>query len=130
MPGKKQKPESEKSISRREFALGSMGLLSAYAIAQNVQPTPLSARAQAIKLQKSQFVQDLLDARHILDEDIKRVIDHAEQTGEKLYQPGTNRFLSKLRIKEACFYVEYEPIGEAYQVHTAYSHRFMFAREE
>ena len=30
---------------------------------------------------------------HILEEDLRRVIDHAEKTGEKLYQPEQHTFL-------------------------------------
>jgi hypothetical protein len=124
----KDKPKS-RPLTRREFTIGSMGLLSAYALAEDTPVPPLSAEAQALKLEKSQDIQDLLVARQILDEDLKRVIDHAERTGDKLYQPGTNFFLSKLRVKEAYFYVEYEPVGPAYRVHTAYSHRFLLGKE-
>jgi hypothetical protein len=123
------KPKS-RPMTRREFAIGSMSLLSAYALAEDTQVPPLSPEAQALKLEKSQDVQDLLVARQILDEDLKRVIEHAERTADKLYQPGTKLFLSKLRVKEAYFYVEYEPVGPAYRVHTAYSHRFVLGEEE
>jgi len=121
----KKGSKSPRSISRREFAIGSMGLISAYSLAEEIEIPPLSAEAQALKLEKTQDVQDLMEARHILDEDLKRVIDHAERSGEKLYQPGTSFFLSKLRVKEAYFYVEYEPVKEAYRIHAAYSHRFL-----
>ncbi len=126
----KKSPKSQRPVSRREFAIGSMGLLSTYSLAQDIPIPPLSALAQAMKLHKTQTVQDLLEARHILDEDLKRVIDYAERTGEKLYQPGTSRFLSKLRVREVYFYVEYEPVEEAYRIHTAYSHRFLLGKEE
>jgi hypothetical protein len=116
-------------ITRREFAIGSIGLLSAYALAEDTPVPPLSPEAQALKLEKSPEVQDLLTARQILDEDLKRVIEYAERTGDKLYRPGTNFFLSKLRVKEAYFYVEYEPVGPAYRVYTAYSHRFLLGND-
>jgi hypothetical protein len=119
--------ESPQPISRREFAIGSMAILGTYSLAQNATIPPLSAEAQALKLKMTNDVQDLLEARHILDDDLKRVIDHAERTGEKLYQPGSDRLLSKLRVQEVYFYVEYSPDEGAYQVHTAYSHRFLLA---
>lgn len=72
---------------------------------------------------KDQRVTQLLDERHILDEDIKQVISIAEATGEKLYQPGTERYLAKLKADNATFYVEYSPLGDGYEVHTAYFHR-------
>ena len=126
----KKNPPSQRPISRREFAIGSMGLLGAYSFAETAMLPPLSAEAQALKLEKTESVQDLMVARHILDEDLKRVIDHAERTGEKLYKPGTNVFLSKLRVNEANFYVEYEPIEDAYRIHAAYTHRFLLGEEK
>jgi hypothetical protein len=125
----KKQPQGPRAISRRDFALGSVGILGAYSIAESAPLPPLSAEAQSVKLEKSGLVQDLMVARHILDDDLKRVIDHAERTGEKLYQPGTSRFLSKLRVKEAYFYVEYEPVADGYRVHTAYSHRFLLGED-
>lgn len=125
----KKEPQTPRVISRRDFALGSISLLGAYSIAESSPLPPLSAEAQAIKLEKSGFVQDLMVARHILDDDLKRVIEHAERTGEKLYQPDSSRFLSKLRLKEAYFYVEYEPVADAYRIHTAYTHRFLLGED-
>ena len=79
---------------------------------------------EAIELQKSDQVKELLESRHILDEEIKMVIHNAESTGEKLYQPGAGRYLAKMRIVNTTFYVEYSVTGEkTYEVHTAYSHR-------
>ena len=78
-------------------------------------------------LEKTEFVHNLLQTRHILEEDLKQVIQHAENTGEKLYQPDSDRFLSKLRIGEASFYVEYSPIEGGYRIHTAYAHRSIIA---
>ena len=76
------------------------------------------------ELQKNAQVTELLESRHILDEEIKMVIHNAESTGEKLYQPETNRYLAKMRIANTTFYVEYSLTEEkTYEVHTAYSHR-------
>ncbi len=107
-----------------------MSILGGYALADEPLLPPLSAEAQALKLEKDGMVEDLLVARHILDDDLKRVIDHAERTGDKLYQADTKRLLSKLRIKEAFFYVEYEPVGDRYRIHAAYTHRFMLGVEK
>ena len=132
MTKKKAAQPSEKgssSISRREFAIGSVALLGAYSFAATQDLPPLSPEALAWKLDKSDDVRDLMEARHILDIDLRRVIDHAEKTGEKLYELETDRFLSKLRLQQAYFYVEYSPIPGGYRIHTAYSHRFMLARD-
>jgi hypothetical protein len=124
--GKKQQTEA-KPISRREFALGSMAILGAYSGTEDSSIPPLSEEAKAMKLEIADDVQSYLETRHILDDDIKRVIDHAEKTGEKLYRPGSDRFLSKLRVRQAYFYVEYSPTEKEYRIHTAYTHRFLLA---
>ena len=116
-------------ISRREFAMGSVALLGAYSFAEIQDLPALSPEAQAWKLEKTEDVRDLMEARHILDSDLKRVIEHAERTGEKLYEPESDRFLSKLRLQKAYFYVEYSAIPGGYRIHTAYTHRFMLARD-
>jgi hypothetical protein len=126
MTREKNKRSNEKPlISRREFAMGSMALIGASSFAETQKLPPLSPEAQAWKLQKAGDVEDLMDARHILDDDVKRVIDHAEKTGQKLYEPGTDRLLSKLRVKEAYFYVEYSPVSGGFKIHAAYTHRFL-----
>ena len=79
---------------------------------------------QAIELQKSDQVVELLESRNILDDEIQMVIHNAENTGEKLYQTENDRLLAKLRIGEVTFYAVYSPVeGKTYTVHTAYSHR-------
>ena len=126
---KEKKPEASKPISRRDFAKGSMAVIGAYSSFAQEPPEPLSAAAKALKIEMADDVKSLLEDRHILEEDIRRVIEHAENTGLKLYQPGTDRFLSKLRIYEAMFYVEYSSDNGAYRIHTAYSHRFKLEEE-
>lgn len=78
---------------------------------------------EKISLSKSQEVAQLLEERGIHDEEIKRVIYNAETTGDKLYQQEGDRFLARLRISEATFYVEYSVSAENYIVHSAYAHR-------
>ena len=82
-----------------------------------------------LTLTKDEAVMELLEKRHILDEDIEQVIKNAEETGEKLYQPDGERFLAKMRLSEATFYVEYSPSDEGYVVHTAYFHRSSFIED-
>jgi hypothetical protein len=122
---KRQNHDNPHTISRREFALGTMAILGASSFAEATTLTPLSQEAQAIKLEIGDMVRARMETRHILDDDIKRVIDHAEKTGSKLYQPGNDFLLSKLRVKEVYFYVEYSPIEGGYEIHSAYAHRFL-----
>jgi hypothetical protein len=76
-----------------------------------------------IKLQISDEINKILEERHILEDEIKQVIYHAETEGDKLYLPDTNIYLSKLRIGNATFYVKYSVEGESYQVQSAYAHK-------
>lgn len=78
---------------------------------------------EKISTKKSEEVAALLEERGIHDEEIKRVIYNAETTGDKLYQQEGDRFLARLRILEATFYVEYSVSGGNYIVHSAYAHR-------
>ena len=84
----------------------------------------MTEELEAMKLRKSDELAKTLDERHILDDEIKVVINNAESTDEKMYQPDGDRFLAKSRIGNATFYVEYSvPEENCYTVHTAYSHR-------
>ena len=76
-----------------------------------------------IKLQISDEINKLLEERHILEDEIKKVIYHAEGEGDKLYLPETNIYLSKLRIGNATFYVKYSVEKETYAVQSAYAHK-------
>jgi hypothetical protein len=124
-----QAPEAPQPISRREFAKGSMAVVGAYSSLAQEQLPDLSPEARALKLNIPDKVKTLLDERHVLEDDIRRVVQHAESTGLKLYQPGTQFFLSKMRIYEAMFYVEYVAEKGAYKIETAYTHRFKLDEE-
>jgi hypothetical protein len=124
---KKHPPDNRQTLSRREFTMGSMAVLGTYSVGKGQELPPLPPEVQALKLEKSEQVQFLMNARHITDDDLKRVIDHAEKTGYKLYQPDTDRLLSKLWVNKVYFYAEYSPIEGGYRIHTAYSHRFLLA---
>jgi hypothetical protein len=127
-----KKPSSKKApqISRREFAVGSMAILGAYSAEETEKVPPLSPEAEAMKLEISDEIRSFMQVRHILDEDVKRVIDYAEKTDDKLYKPGRNVFLAKLRVKEVYFYAEYSPIEDGFRIHTAYSHRFLMEENQ
>ena len=116
-------------LSRREFAKGSMAVIGAYTSFAQEAPPPLPEAARTLKLEIPGHVQQLMDERHIIEEDLRLVIEHGERTGLKLYRPGTQTYLSKLRIQEALFYAEYSSDKGSYTVETAYSHRFTLEGE-
>ena len=76
-----------------------------------------------VKVQVTAEVKKLLEERHILADEVKQVIHHAEAQSEKLYQPGVNVYLAKLRIGKATFYVEYSIEDGNYIVRSAYAHK-------
>ena len=118
-------------ISRRDFARGSAAVMGAYTIADAAAALNEPANeAGEIRIEKSAEIAKLMDDRYITDDDIRRVIANAEKTGRKLYKQDSDRFLSKLRIGQIYFYVEYSPAGEStYRIHTTWSHRFVIMRE-
>ena len=80
-----------------------------------------------INLELSDEVKRLLADRHIAEDEVKQVINNAETEGEKLYLPDENRYLAKLRIGEATFYVEYSIEEDGYAARTAYAHKATIA---
>jgi NADPH-dependent glutamate synthase beta subunit-like oxidoreductase len=71
----------------------------------------------------SEEVRALLEERMILDEDVRRTIEHAEQTGDKIENPATGRSVASFRPVSVTYWVEYSPQGGGFAVHNAYSHR-------
>jgi hypothetical protein len=108
-------------ISRRNFTIGSMAAIGSGSAAF----ADVSADAPAFKLDISDEVRRIMVDRHILKDDLIKVIDHAEKTGVKLYQQDSDHFLAKLRMDEVYFYAEYSPIEGGYRIHNTYSHRFL-----
>jgi len=78
-----------------------------------------------LQVQMTDEVRQLLQERMILLDDVERVIRQAEDTGRKLINQATGRFLASLRPKAVTFWVEYEPAGTGFRVVTAYSHRMV-----
>lgn len=76
-----------------------------------------------LKLTMAPQVEELLEQRRILIEDLQKVIFHAEQSEGKLTHPETGHFLASFRPYKAVFWVEYSPAAEGFEVHNAYSHR-------
>ena len=61
--------------------------------------------------------------RMILVEDVRRTIEQAEQTGDKIENPVTGRSLASLRSACVTYWVDYSAERDAFVVHNAYSHR-------
>lgn len=90
----------------------------------------MSSQDSGLRLEIDGEVKARLESRGIRQEDVEKVVQNAEEKGEKLYKPGENRYLAKMTIEEATFYVEYSDLGEgACKVHTAYSHKSKIEEE-
>lgn len=76
-----------------------------------------------LKLITTPQVDELLEKRRILVEDLQKVVFQAEQSGDKLTHPQSGHFLASFRPYKAVFWVEYSPTSEGFAVHNAYSHR-------
>ncbi|MFO8010172.1 MAG: hypothetical protein R6U89_05090 [Dehalococcoidia bacterium] len=71
-----------------------------------------------------------MEERGLREEDVKKVIQEAESSGDKLYQPDTPHCLAKLKIEESWVFVEYSAMGDdKYRVNRAYSMKTEFGEE-
>ncbi len=78
---------------------------------------------EQVVLMKKPEVSKLLEKRHILDDDLKQVVHLAEESGKKLFSPGSGEYLAKMRIGKATFYARYVPKDEGYEINSAYVHK-------
>jgi hypothetical protein len=68
-------------------------------------------------------VELLLEDRYIRPEEVLQVVARSEQTGRRFEETSTGRRLATLALGAVTYWVEYEPEGNRFLVHTAYSHR-------
>ena len=71
----------------------------------------------------SEEVWRIMDERYILLEDIEKVIKHAQESGERIFNPEDMTYTASLRINNVTFWVRYIERDGAIEVVTAYSHR-------
>jgi hypothetical protein len=83
----------------------------------------------AIKLDIDDELKAVMEERLILVEDVQRVIDYAERTGNKLYNKDTGHFMAYHRPVSVTYWVEYSPRGDGFAIHNAYSHRMQIVGE-
>jgi len=80
-------------------------------------------REPGMKLIIDPEVSELLERRMILEEDLLKVLGHAERTGEKIKDVKTGRFLARHRPVSVTYWVEYSAGEAGFIIHNAYSHR-------
>jgi NADPH-dependent glutamate synthase beta subunit-like oxidoreductase len=77
----------------------------------------------AVRLKISDAVQQLMEERLIVVEDLQRVIDSAERTGCKLLKRDDNHFVAHYKPASVTYWVEYSLSGDGFIIYNAYSHR-------
>ncbi|MGD9186619.1 MAG: 4Fe-4S dicluster domain-containing protein [Desulfobacteraceae bacterium] len=78
---------------------------------------------QSIRLEISPEVAKQMDQRRIMVEDLQKVIQHAESSGERLFHPPSGRYKAAYAPYKVTFWVEYTPVKDGFVVHNAYAHR-------
>jgi Fe-S oxidoreductase len=80
-------------------------------------------QADPIQLIISPEVAEVMEKRMVLAEDIRKVIAHAEATGEKMEDTATGRLLASYRPVAVTYWVEYSVRETGFEIHNVYSHR-------
>ncbi|GBF35225.1 glutamate synthase small chain [Desulfocucumis palustris] len=78
---------------------------------------------ETIKVTIPAGVSDIMEERLILLEDIQKVIEYAERTGNKLLNRANGHVLACYRPVAVTYWVEYTALEDGFTIHNAYSHR-------
>jgi len=78
---------------------------------------------RTIKLLLNKKVEQIMEDRLILREDIQQVIELAERTGIKFINPDNGHSLAHFRPVKVTYWVEYNPQEQGLEVLNVYSHR-------
>ncbi|MHC1727002.1 MAG: pyridine nucleotide-disulfide oxidoreductase/dicluster-binding protein [Syntrophobacteraceae bacterium] len=74
-------------------------------------------------------VRESMEARLILNEDIQKVIDFGEKSGNKILNRTTGHFITHYKPTSVTYWVEYSVDNGRYTVYNAYSHRMEIVGE-
>ena len=107
-------------ISRRKFTIGTVAVIGSSPLALGGMDTP----TPPFKIEMDDDVRQVMEDRHILENDLIQVIQYAEKTGEKLYLEDSDRLMAKFKMNTVYFYAEYSPTEGGYRIYNTYSHRF------
>ncbi len=67
----------------------------------------------------------VMEERRILIDDVTRVIEHAETSGEKLKDPASGYYIAYFQPVNVTYWVEYLPQADGFVVKNAYCHRLV-----
>lgn len=71
----------------------------------------------------------IMEERFILREDLEKVIRHAQESGERFFNPQDSSYLASLRIQDVTYWVRYTEKDDSIRVLTVYSHRMEVKQE-
>lgn len=77
----------------------------------------------------SEDIKNIMEDRFILMEDIQEVVDNAQKTQQRFYNPEDKNYLAKLRLDNVTYWVQYEVDGKDIFVNKVYSHRMEVIEE-
>jgi Fe-S oxidoreductase len=78
---------------------------------------------ERVKLEITDELLARMERRHILIEDIERVIQGTEQGGQRFLDKESGHFLAAAAIGTMTFWVEFNQAADGYLIHDAYCHR-------
>jgi hypothetical protein len=83
----------------------------------------LVAEREELKIKVDAQVEAILEGRRIAVDEVRKVIEFAENTKNLFINRSTGHFLASLSLSNITYWVEYGREGELFTVFTAYSHR-------
>lgn len=96
---------------------------------QEVWNETMPEEMERMRIEIPQTMRKLMEQRMILVDDVKQVIRHAEETGEKMLDQESGRWVAHFRPGCVTYWVEYSAESSGIFVHNAYSHRMLVVEE-
>lgn len=81
------------------------------------------------KLVIPEEIRKIIEERHILLDDIEKVIEHSKISGERFFNSEDSSYLASLRIENVTYWVRYAEENDCIHVLSVYSHRMEIAEE-
>lgn len=91
------------------------------------EETPAEEPFAAVRVRFAEGVAERLDQRRILLSDVQKALLATTQSGKRFVSAQSGHFLTRHRPVSVTYWVEYEPDGDGYLVHNAWSHRMRVA---
>lgn len=76
-----------------------------------------------LKIIISDSVQNQMEDRLILLEDLEKALFNAQKNKERFFNPQSSRYLTRMRINNVTHWVEYEEKDDELLIHNVYTHR-------